>query len=165
VGVFVSTHALSGVLIGHAMRRHPVSAFASGVASHLVLDSMPHWGCDTKVPGGQERFLRAARIDGVLGLAVMATAAGCVDRPVRSATVAAMVGAVLLDIDKPVGHFFGFYPFPQVVKRSHAWAQNESPDGLQKEFGYGIALAVADAVVTATTRTRGTGSEATGTAV
>jgi hypothetical protein len=152
--VFVTTHALSGVLMGHALNRHPAASFAAGVASHLVLDAMPHWGCDMGLPGGPERFLRAARWDGTLGLAVMATATCCVDRRVRLATVAAMAGAVLLDLDKPMGHFFGVEPFPGAVNRLHKRVQNESPDGLRKEFGYGIALAVVDAVVTVWTRAR-----------
>ena len=145
--MFVTSHALSGVLIGNALGGHPLAALATGVASHLVLDAVPHWGCDMGRPGGPEQFLRAARWDGVLGVAVLATATVSVDPRVRAATVAAMAGAVLLDLDKPMGHFFGIEPFPRVVNRLHARVQRESPDGLRREFGYGIAMAVADVVV------------------
>jgi len=100
--VFVTNHVLSGVLIGQALRGRPATAFAAGVASHLALDAAPHWGCDLREPGGSERFLRFARRDGVLGLCAMSVAIAIVDRRTRLATIAAMVGAVALDLDKPM---------------------------------------------------------------
>jgi hypothetical protein len=135
--MFVTNHVLSGVLIGRALERRPVAAFLIGVGSHLVLDAVPHWGCDLTEEGAEERFLSIARWDGVLGLATMAAAAITVDRRSRTATIAAMAGAVLLDLDKPMRHFFGSDPFPGVVNRFHHWVQNESPDGMPKEFAYG----------------------------
>ncbi len=152
--MFVTNHVLSGVIVGRAFRRRPAVAFAAGVASHLVLDACPHWGCNTRVAGGSERFLRAARRDGVLGLGAMAVATLAVDGDDRAATVAAMVGAVLLDLDKPSIHFFGRDPFPRVVARLHLWMQNESDRWLPAEFAYGILFAVADAVIAVTGRRR-----------
>jgi hypothetical protein len=150
--VFVTTHVLSGVLIGRATQRKPTVAFIAGVASHLVLDSIPHWGCDMGEEGGPERFLRVAKRDGMLGLVAMAAAALAVDRRNRGATVAAMAGAVLLDLDKPFLHFFGVNPFPAVVNRLHKRVQNESPDGMLNEIGYGVLFAAADAIVTSAQR-------------
>jgi hypothetical protein len=72
--MFVTNHVLSGVLIGQALPRRPVAAFVAGVGSHLVLDSMPHWGCDLSEEDGPDRFLRIAKRDGVLGLTAMAVA-------------------------------------------------------------------------------------------
>jgi hypothetical protein len=142
--VFVTNHVLSGVLIGQVLEGSPVSAFAAGVASHLVLDALPHWGCDQS-PECQQ-FLTVARRDGVLGLIAMAGGALLVEGGARKATVAAMVGAVLLDLDKPMDHFLGWNPFPAAVQSFHGRIQNESPDRLPHEIAYGIALALADVV-------------------
>ena len=147
--MFVTNHVLSGALIGQALKGRPVAAFFAGVGSHLVLDAMPHWGCNVDEPDGSERFLKIARRDGVLGLGAMAAAALAVDRKARVATVAAMAGAALLDLDKPIEHFFGVRAFPDVVMRIHKGIQNESSDGMGNELAYGAAFALADAAVMA----------------
>jgi hypothetical protein len=147
--MFVTTHVLSRVLIGQGLRRRPIAALAVGVGSHLVLDALPHWGCNSAAPGEPERFLKIAKRDGVLGLAAMGVAAFAVDRGARAATLGAMVGAVLLDLDKPLAHLFGVDPFPQVVTRIHRRVQNESPHRLPIEFAYGTVLATADLLVIA----------------
>ena len=144
--MFVTNHVLSGALIGRALERRPVAAFAVGVASHLVLDAVPHWGCDKHGPGGADEFLAMARRDGLLGLAAMAAATLVATRPSRTATVAAMVGAALLDLDKPLQHFFGRDPFPKVVSRFHNRIQNESPEGMANEIRFGVAFAAVDAL-------------------
>jgi hypothetical protein len=141
--VFVTNHVLSGVLIGRLLKTRPGAALLAGVASHLVLDAMPHWGCSSSEPGRAD-FLTVAKRDGVLGLAAMASAALAVERSARAATVAAMAGAVLLDLDKPLLHFFGFDPFPGVVQRLHCRIQNESPGGMPNELRVGAAFALAD---------------------
>jgi hypothetical protein len=144
--VFVTNHVLSGALIGRALERRPVAAFAVGVASHLVLDAVPHWGCDTRRPGGADNFLVVAKRDGLLGLTAMALATLMVTKEGRSATVAAMAGAALLDLDKPFVHFFSWNPFPEAVQRFHERVQNESPEGLATEIRFGVAFAAADAL-------------------
>jgi hypothetical protein len=154
VPVFVTNHALSGLVIGRALEGRPVAAFVAGAGSHLVVDMIPHWGCDKDAEGSAERFLRAARRDGLLGLAVMAAGALAVDRKARPAVMAAMVGAVLLDIDKPFGHFLGINPFPRPVQRLHSWAQNESESGMANEAVFGVVFAAIDAVVAARSRGR-----------
>ena len=145
--VFVTNHVLSGVLIGRGLRGRPVAAFTAGVASHLVLDSMPHWSCDKTADDFDERFLRAAKRDGVLGLAVMAAVTLTVDRRARLSTVAAMAGAVILDLDKPLLHFIGINPFPWPVRRLHTWVQNESEQGLRNELVFGALTAAADGLI------------------
>ncbi len=81
--MFVTNHALSGVVIGRCLKDRPAAAFVVGLGSHLVMDSIPHWGCDLERPGGPERFLRVARRDGLLGLLVMATAGLAVEGAAR----------------------------------------------------------------------------------
>jgi len=138
--MFVTNHVLSGVLVGRWLKQKPTTAFVVGVGSHLLLDAIPHWGCDREVPGGEDRFVQAAKRDGLLGLAALAIGVATVDRSARWATALAIAGAVLLDLDKPIEYFFGFYPFPDVVARIHGAVQNESYDGLKREFVYGAAL-------------------------
>ena len=152
--MFVTNHVLSGVLIGRALEGRPCTAFLGGVGSHLALDAVPHWSCDISTEEGAGRFLTVARRDGVLGLAALAAAAVAVDRKARPAVIAAMAGAALLDLDKPMQHFFGVYPFPRAVRRIHSWVQNESPSGMSNEVTFGVAAAAVDALVAMASRRR-----------
>lgn len=152
--MFVTNHVLSGVAIGRYFGRRPVTAFVVGVGSHLLLDMMPHWGCEKATADGDDLFLRYAKRDGIFGLITMAGAIWAVDRQARAATLAAMLGAALLDADKPCAFFFGVDPSPSVVRRIHMWAQNESPQGLPNEIAFGVACAVVDAVITVGDRRR-----------
>jgi hypothetical protein len=153
--MFVTNHVLSGVLIGRLMKRRPVVAFLIGLGSHLVLDAIPHWGCDPEEPGAPEQYLRIAKRDGLLGIAVMIGAAVSVEKQARVANVAAMAGAVLLDLDKPCEYFFGTNPFPKLVQRLHNVVQNESPSRIPNEIAYGIIFGATDIVVTAVQRESG----------
>ncbi len=153
--VFVTTHVLSGVLIGRAAGGRPTLAFAAGVGSHLALDSIPHWGCDKWEDGGHEGFLKVAKRDGLAGLATIAAALAAVDKRDRLATVAAIAGAVLLDLDKPCQYFVGVNPFPPVVVRLHSRVQNESADGMPREIAYAALFALADAIAIAARRSSG----------
>jgi hypothetical protein len=153
--VFATNHVLSGVVIGRVLERRPVAAFLVGVASHLALDMVPHWGCQGKTEDEWQRFLRYAQRDGLLGLAVAIGATAAVDRRSRAATVAAIAGATLLDADKPLMHFWGRNPFPRAVRRIHARAQNESPEGLPNEVAFGLSCALADVLIAAQSRRRG----------
>lgn len=150
--MFVTTHVLSGVLIAAATEGRPVAAFAAGVGSHLALDSIPHWGCDQRTEGGYEKFIRVAKRDGLMGLATTAAAVATVGKRDRTATIAAIAGAVLLDLDKPFLFFFGVNPFPRLVVRLHSRVQNESPNGMNREIAYGALLAVLDALTIAARR-------------
>src|SRR3954453_23691027 len=106
--MLVTNHVLSGAVIGAATLR-PLPVFLLGVASHFVLDSLPHWG----QLDDDEHFFRVAVADGLTGLAAM----GLVTRAVlkggkaggggsgrgrlAAAVVAGMAGAALPDLDKP----------------------------------------------------------------
>jgi hypothetical protein len=146
--MFVTNHVLSGVVIGRWFERRPVTAFVVGVGSHLLLDMVPHWGCEKRTADGSDLFLKYAKRDGVIGMITMAGATWAVDRQARVATLAAMVGAALLDADKVCAYFLGVDPFPRVVRRIHSRAQNESPAGMLYEIAFGIACAALDVVTT-----------------
>jgi hypothetical protein len=119
--MLLTNHVLSGALIGTLARR-PVPAFAAGVASHFVLDAVPHWG-DW---GSQRRFLQVAVPDGLVSLAVMAALTAASPPGRRAAILAGMAGAALPDADKPTTVWFGWSPFPAAVDRFHARIQDES---------------------------------------
>jgi hypothetical protein len=119
--VLLTNHVLSGALIG-ALARRPVPAFAAGVASHFVLDAIPHWG-DW---GSRRRFMRVAVPDGLVSLAVMGALTAAAPPGRRAAVLAGMTGAALPDADKPITMWFGRSPFPAAVNRFHARIQDES---------------------------------------
>ena len=119
--MLLTNHVLSGALIGALVRR-PAAAFAVGVASHFVLDAIPHWG-DW---GSQRRFLRVAVPDGLTSLATMGLLAAVSPPERRAAVVAGMAGAAMPDIDKPTRLWFGWSPFPRAVDRFHGRIQDEA---------------------------------------
>lgn len=132
--VLVTNHVLSGALIGAAVRR-PVPAVVLGVASHFVLDAVPHWG----KWGGENGLLRVAVPDGLAGLAVIGTFAAIAPRERRLAVLAGMAGAALPDLEKPSTLFFGRSPFPRAVDAFHSAIQDEAPDRAHYEI---IAAAI-----------------------
>lgn len=119
--MLVTNHVLSGALIG-ALNPRPKAAFATGVASHFALDSLPHWGRW----GSRRDFLNVAVPDGLVGLAVVGVIAAATPRDRRVSVVAGMVGAALPDLDKPSRLWFGRSPFPAAVDRFHGRIQNEA---------------------------------------
>ena len=141
IRVLLTNHVLSGALIGALIRR-AAPASAAGVASHFVLDAVPHWG----KWGSDRRFLRAAIPDGLAGLAAMAAFAALAPGDRRLAVVAAMAGAALPDADKPARLFFGRSPFPAAVDAFHGWIQREAPGRARVEV-----LAAADFATAAVT--------------
>jgi len=136
--MLLTNHVLSGALVG-ALARRPLPAFTIGVASHFVLDAVPHWG----KWGGRRRFLRVAVSDGLISLAVMGafTALSPPDR--RTAVLAGMAGAALPDIDKPTRLWFGRSPWPRAVDRFHSGIQREAFDRAPLEFLAACVLAAA----------------------
>jgi hypothetical protein len=136
--VLLTNHVLSGALIGALVRR-PLPAFAAGVASHFVLDAMPHWG----QWGSQRRFLRVAMTDGLVGLATMGAFAVVSPPDRRLAVVAGMAGATLPDLDKPANVWFGWSPFPAAVDRFHSRIQHEAPRRARLELAVAGLFAAA----------------------
>ena len=118
--MLLTNHVLSGALIG-ARARGPGQAFAAGVASHFVLDAIPHWG----EWGSKRRFLQVAVTDGLVSLAV-AGALAAAPPARRAAVLAGMAGAALPDADKPVKLWFGCSPFPRRFDRFHNGIQREA---------------------------------------
>jgi hypothetical protein len=148
--VLVTNHVLSGALIGAAVRK-PLPAFAVGVASHFVLDAVPHWG-DW---GDRQRFLRIAVADGLAGLAAIGVVAAATPPERRLAVLAGMAGAAVPDLDKPSMLWFGRSPWPGSVDRFHSAIQDEAPDRFGRELTVMAAFAASLLVVRANRRASG----------
>ena len=138
IRVLLTNHVLSGALIGAVVRR-PAAAFAVGVASHFVLDAVPHWG----EWGSTRRFLQVAVPDGMISLATVGALAALSPAEHRAAVVAGMAGAALPDADKPTKLLFGWSPFPGPVNRFHGRIQPEAAGRAHIELLAAGALAAA----------------------
>ena len=137
--MFITNHALAGAVIGRTVRR-PALAFGLGVASHIGMDLVLHYGREGI---DWDDFVEIARVDGTIGLAVCAGALATTPRGTRTAVAAGIAGACLIDMDKPGRHFVGRSPFPAAVDRFHGRIQNESRIGGLVEAAVAVALAAA----------------------
>jgi hypothetical protein len=134
--VFITNHALAGAAIGLLARR-PVVAFAGGLASHIAMDMVLHWGDERLDWDG---FVEVAKVDGVVGLAVCAGLLAAAPPRARPAVAAGIAGACVIDMDKPGRHFFGRSPFPRGLDRFHARIQWQRPAGWIIEAGMAAGL-------------------------
>lgn len=137
--MLITNHVIAGAIIG-SLSPSKRTAFAVGVVSHLALDVIPDMGVRDRT-----HFLRLAVIDGLIGASAMAGIAKLAPTDERSRVVAGMLGACLLDANKPSREFFGRSPFPEWLDRAHNAIQSESPEKLGQE----VLLAVSGGLVLA----------------
>ena len=117
--------------------------FGIGVASHLVLDAVPHWG---GVP--IEDVMHVAVADGLVGLAAMALATGTAPPRHRLRVLAGMAGAAFLDLDKPSTGVLRVLAVPAAVDGVHGRIQREAPHRMRQELVVGLLGALAVAALT-----------------
>ena len=117
--MLITSHVLAGTLIGLATPNAP-TAVAVGVVSHIAMDSLPHWG---NAEG--EDYLRVARVDGVVGLALSAGVLLATPPDHRLRVAAGIFGACLPDTDQIADHFLGRTFHPAWFDRIHAGVQFE----------------------------------------
>ena len=135
--MLITNHVVAGAVLG-AVAPGPASAFALGIVSHVAMDAMPHWGHPD-----YEVFIKVAVVDGLVGLATLATLARAAAPDRRTAVVAGMLGACLPDADKPSTLFFGRSPFPAWLDAAHRRIQNEAHERMPYEAIGGVVGAVA----------------------
>lgn len=135
--MLVTNHVLSGAFLG-LLAPGPLTAFATGVASHFALDRVPHWGEDK--PIGE--LMHVAVPDGLLGLGAMAAVTAATAPGDRLRVLSGMAGAAFPDLDKPAVRFFGASPFPAGWDRFHKAVQRESPRRMPQEVLVGLAQAL-----------------------
>ena len=148
--MLVTNHVAAGAAIGAVLHRRPALAFATGVASHLVMDALPHWGLPREA-ASHERFLYVAKRDGLAGLAAIAALAGPA-KGLRAGVLAGIAGATLLDIDKPARHFFGHNPVPAPIQDFHERIQREAPHRMRNEIVLAAGLLGLSALLVARRR-------------
>lgn len=153
--MLISTHVLSGALLGRALGR-PAPALLTGIASHLVLDRLPHWGLGEgwPPPDMDDASYAIAVRDGLAarpvqrhrwGLALIAAALRVTAAEHRPQVLAGIVGACLPDLDKPGRRFLDRSPWPKWFDRLHVCLQVgvESPHLLRQD----VLVSAAGAVV------------------
>jgi len=64
-----TNHVLTGALIASALP-HPVVALPLAIASHLVLDALPHYG-NSKLPHNSRKFLVILSNDALMSLTIL----------------------------------------------------------------------------------------------
>lgn len=144
-----TAHVLTGALLGRVL--HHVDAPVAlglplGVASHLGMDVVPHWG--TK---DEATFLRVARVDGSVALVAAGLALAAAPPRARAAVAVGIAGAGLIDLDKPCRHFFGSSPFPRRVDAFHERIQ----EGVEAPRRWPVDVLTATAVALLLARSRG----------
>ncbi|MCB0915670.1 MAG: hypothetical protein H6525_01020 [Actinobacteria bacterium] len=132
--MLITNHVLAGALIADRCRSAP-AAFLLGLASHLAMDSLPHWGVrDDAV------YLKVARADGLVGLGVAAVVIAGTPADRRRIAVAGIAGACTPDSEQVSVHFFGTGFQPVWFDRLHAKIQREH-GWLGQEVLVGLGLA------------------------
>jgi hypothetical protein len=142
--MLATTHVTTGAAMSFAFSPTPtgaIAAFVAGTASHLILDSVPHWGGVS-----EEAFIKVARIDGIallifsgffLLLVVDSLTFGR-----AMTTAAAMFGALLFDLDKPVRHFFNVELWPSKLAWFLSHIQTEHHKLWPVDFTTGLISAL-----------------------
>jgi hypothetical protein len=151
--MLVTNHVAAGAAIGAVLHRRPALAFAAGVASHLAMDCLPHWGLPREA-ASQERFLFVAKRDGLAGLAAIAALAGPAGpaKGLRAGVLAGIAGATLLDVDKPARYFFDRNPVPDPIQHFHERIQREAPHRMRHEIAVAAGLLGLSALLVARRR-------------
>jgi len=150
--MLVTNHVAAGAAIGAVLHRRPALAFAVGVASHLAMDCLPHWGLP-RGPESHDRFLEVAKKDGLAGLAAIAVLSGPA-RGLRAGVLAGIAGATVLDVDKPARHFFDRNPVPAPIQDFHERIQREAPHRMRNEMVVAAGLMALSGLLVARGRAR-----------
>jgi len=148
--MLVTNHVAAGAAIGAVLHRRPALAFAAGVASHVAMDCLPHWGLPHEA-ASRDRFLEVAKRDGLVGLTAIAVLAGPA-RGLRVGVLAGIAGATLLDVDKPARHFFDRNPVPAPIQKFHERIQREAPHRMRNEIAVAAGLLALSALLVARRR-------------
>jgi hypothetical protein len=129
--MILTTHAIVGGAIATLISSHPVVALAGGIASHFLIDAIPHWdyplrsmfrgakeGKALQIDNGLLIDLGFIAIDCFLGLALsiflFATPANLI------AVLCGIVGGMLPDPLQILHRLYPRGPLP-ALQRFHAW--------------------------------------------
>jgi hypothetical protein len=116
-------HLVAGAVIGRLSKSHPLMALGAGVGSHLLLDSLPHWGLEASHLDREKDFLRVAKTDGIVGLVMMGTFTLLSKN--KLTMLCALAGSVLPDVDHPLSYFTGKTVSPKAFNKLHVGIQKD----------------------------------------
>jgi hypothetical protein len=155
--MILSTHAVVGAAIATLLPRDPVLVFAAGVASHFVIDAIPHWDYPLRgisVGRSQTRAIRLNSalfrdvcligLDAVAGLALAILLFG------HSAPLWIIaLGAIAAMLPDPLQLVHRLYPREplRTLQRFHEWMHTDTRLGWR--IGVGSQLVFSWAVVIA----------------
>lgn len=154
--MILSTHAVVGAAIATLMPDHPALAFVSGMASHFVIDAIPHWdyrlrSISTKPSSGPAltlnwwlfQDLTLIALDACVGLAV---ALWLYASP--AALTAVFLGALGAMLPDPLQLAHKLYPREplRTLQRFHRWIHSkrklEWPIGVISQLSF-VVLVIA----------------------
>lgn len=123
--MLITNHVISGALIGMSAKSDRQAAIA-GLVSHLVLDSIPHYGTARL---NAEEYGLLTKTDGIVGVAAIVALLHHTPAPLRKRTGIAIFCACLPDTDKPLTYFFGARRkwHPGIFRKIHYSVQHEHP--------------------------------------
>ena len=127
--MLLTNHVLTGSLLGLAIDE-PWLLFPAGVASHFILDSLPHYGDPKIIELSDKRFLWLGTADGLVAITVAVSV--CVARPDRIGhIVLGAVAGAFPDLFYIPEALFGLKLDPAWWRRFHYKIQwYERPPGL-----------------------------------
>ena len=153
--MILSTHAVVGAAVATLLPRDPVLVFAAGVASHFVIDAIPHWDYPLrglKVGRSQTGRIKLNRalfrdvsligLDACVGLALAILLFGQ-SAPLWVIGLAAFA-AMLPDPLQVVHRLYPHEPL-RTLQRFHEWMHTDTKLGWR--IGVGSQIAFSGAVV------------------
>jgi hypothetical protein len=148
--MILSTHAVVGAAIATLLPRDPVLVFAAGVASHFVIDAIPHWDYPLRGISLGRSQTRAIRLNGALfrdvGVVALDACAGLAlaillfaqAAPIWIIAIAA-IGAMLPDPLQVVHRLYPHEPL-RTLQRFHEWMHTDRKLGWRIGVGSQIAF-------------------------
>ncbi len=153
--MILSTHAVVGAAVATLLPRYPVLVFAAGVASHFVIDAIPHWDYPLRgitvgrsqagairLNGALVRDVCLIALDACAGLALALLLFGR-SAPLWVIALAAFA-AMLPDPLQVVHRLYPHEPL-RTLQRFHEWMHTDRKLGWR--FGVGSQLAFSSVVV------------------
>jgi hypothetical protein len=154
--MILTTHAIVGAAIGTQIPSHPVVAVAAAIASHFLIDAVPHWDYPLRsmFRGAKERAtLKLDRglivdfgmigLDGLFGLAIalclFSTPANLI------AVLCGILGGMLPDALQFVHRIYPRGPLP-ALQRFHVWIHSKRkltwPIGVVSQISFNAMVIV-----------------------
>ena len=123
--MLATNHVIFGACVG-SITKDPYLAFIAGTFSHLILDSIPHWGSSLNGINDERLFIKVARIDGIT-LSLLFLILSLSTLPFKIPILLGAFGGLLFDLDKPFMHFFKIRIWPKWFDKLNYLIQRESP--------------------------------------